>query len=64
MWTVIYMATDKVTAAKVENIIKNEGFLVKIKEVMKSKKHGSCIEILVPESEALEAQKVIMENNL
>lgn len=64
MWTVIYIATDKVTASKVENIIKNEGFLVKLREVMKSKRHGSCIEILVPESEAREAQKVILEQNL
>ncbi|MGI6485137.1 MAG: hypothetical protein GX759_07000 [Thermoanaerobacterales bacterium] len=64
MWTVIYMATDKKTAAKVENAIKSEGFLVKMREIMKSKRHGSCIEILVPESEAQEAQRVILEQNL
>ncbi|WP_422443578.1 hypothetical protein [Thermoanaerobacterium sp. DL9XJH110] len=64
MWTVIYMATDKQTAVKVEDTLKNEGILVKTREVMKSKKHGCCIEILVPESEAQEAQKVILEKNL
>lgn len=64
MWTVIYMATDKQTAVKVADTLKNEGILVKTREVMKSKKHGCCIEILVPESEAQEAQKVILEKNL
>jgi DNA topoisomerase VI subunit B len=58
------MATDKQTAVKVEDTLKNEGILVKTREVMKSKKHGCCIEILVPESEAQEAQKVILEKNL
>lgn len=64
MWTVIYMATDKDTAQKVVKAIQDEGFLVKTREVMKSKKHGSCIEISVPESEAQEAQNVILEKNL
>ena len=64
MWTVVYMAADKATAEKVEKAIKEEGFLVKLREVMKSKKHGSCIEILVPESEAQEVQKVLLEKNL
>jgi DNA topoisomerase VI subunit B len=58
------MATDKQTAVKVADTLKNEGILVKTREVMKSKKHGCCIEILVPESEAQEAQKVILEKNL
>lgn len=64
MWTVIYMATDKQTSTKVEDVIKCEGFLVKTRQVMKSKRHGVCIEILVPEAEAQEAQKVILEKNL
>lgn len=64
MWTVIYMATDKETAVKVQEAIQSEGILVKSKQVMKSKRHGCCIEVLVPESEAQEAQKVILEKNL
>jgi len=58
------MATDKDIAQKVVKAIKDEGFLVKTREVMKSKKYGSCIEISVPESEAQEAQNVILEKNL
>ncbi|HHY70699.1 MAG TPA: hypothetical protein GX519_03385 [Thermoanaerobacterales bacterium] len=64
MWTVIYMATDEETALRVENAIKSEGFLVRTREITKSKKHGCCIEILVPESEAQEAYNVILEKNL
>ncbi|MFO7152419.1 MAG: hypothetical protein DIU66_004150 [Bacillota bacterium] len=64
MWTVVYMVTDKETADKVVNALKEEGFLVKTKEIMKSKKRGCYIEILVPESEAEEAQKTILEKNL
>ncbi|MCG0274805.1 MAG: hypothetical protein L5655_01405 [Thermosediminibacteraceae bacterium] len=64
MWTVVYMATDKENAEKVVNVLKQEGVLVKTKEVMRSKKRGCCIEILVPESEAEEAHKIILENNL
>ncbi|TYP56712.1 putative signal transducing protein [Thermosediminibacter litoriperuensis] len=64
MWTVVYMATDRENAEKVVNALQSEGVLVKMKEVMKSKKRGCYIEILVPESEAEEAQKIILEKNL
>jgi len=64
VWTVVYMATDKETADKVADILKNEGFLVKVKEALKSKKRGCYIEILVPEAEAEEAHKIILEKNL
>ena len=64
MWTVIYMATDRETALKVEEALKIEGILVNVKRVMESKRHGCCIEVQVPESEAQEAQKVILEKNL
>jgi len=64
VWKVVYMAMDKDTAEKVEQVLGSEGILVKNREAMRSKKHGCCIEILVPESEAQEAQKVILEKNL
>ena len=64
MWTVIYMATDKETARKVEEAIKSEGFLVRTRQIMKSKRHGCCIEVVVPESEAQDASRVIFEKNL
>ncbi|KYO67831.1 MULTISPECIES: hypothetical protein [Thermovenabulum] len=64
MWTVVYMTTSKETADKVAEILKNEGFLVKTKEALKSKKKGCYIEILVPEAEAEEAHKIILEKNL
>ena len=58
------MATDTETALKVEEAMENEGILVKTKQVMGSKRHGCCIEVQVPESEAQEAQKIILEKNL
>ncbi|HHY42940.1 MAG TPA: hypothetical protein GX514_08905 [Thermoanaerobacterales bacterium] len=64
MWAVIYIATDRETADRVAKAIKEEGILVKTREVMKSKRRGCCIEIIVPESEAQEAQNVILEKNL
>ncbi|WP_231848318.1 hypothetical protein [Tepidanaerobacter acetatoxydans] len=64
LWTVIYIASDKETALKVEEAIRSEGFLVATREVMKSKRHGCYIEVIVPESEAQEAQNVILEKNL
>ncbi|GEM_PF-1838648 len=64
LWTVVYIASDEDTAYKVAEAIKNEGFLVTTREVMKSKKHGCYIEILVPESEAEEVQNFILEKNL
>ena len=64
MWTVIYMATDKETALRVVEAIKSEGFLVRTRQTMKSKRHGCCIEIVVPESEAQDASRVIFEKNL
>jgi len=64
VWTVIYMATDMGTAHEVEEAMQREGILVKLKQVMKSKRHGCCIEVQVPESEAQEAQQIILERNL
>jgi len=64
MWTVIYMATDVKTARRVEEAIKKEGFLVRTRQILNSKRHGCCIEVVVPESEAQDASRVIYEQNL
>lgn len=64
LWTVIYMASDRETADRIEKAIKDEGILVKTREIMKSKRRCCCIEIIVPESEAEEAQNIILEKNL
>ena len=63
MWTVVYMAMDQETALRVEDAISSEGILVKTREIM-SKRHDHCIEVIVPESEAQEAQNIILEKNL
>ena len=61
MWTVVYMAMNQETALRVEDAIRSEGILVKTREIMKSKRHDHCIEVIVPESEAQEAQNIILE---
>lgn len=64
MWTVIYMAHDMSTAEKVKDILTKEGFLVKLRPLNKNiDKKGAC-EVLVPNSEASDAQSIIIEYGL
>jgi hypothetical protein len=63
MWTVVYMASNKKTADRINEVLVKEGFLVKIREVNRAcgKKHD-CYEILVLESEAEEAQSILINH--
>ncbi|MGB9678461.1 MAG: hypothetical protein ACPL3A_00500 [Thermoanaerobacteraceae bacterium] len=65
MWTVIYMAHDMDMAEKVKSILIQEGFLVKLRPLNKNidKKNLYC-EVLVPNSEATDAQNIIIEYGL
>lgn len=65
MWTVIYMAHDMSTAEKVKDLLTKEGFLVKLRPLNKSiDKKGAYCEVLVPNSEAFDAQSIIIEYGL
>ncbi|MDP9750490.1 MULTISPECIES: hypothetical protein [Thermoanaerobacter] len=65
MWTVIYMAQDMETAEKVKEVLTKEGFLVKLRPLNKKiDKKGSYCEILVPKTEAQDAQSIIIEYGL
>lgn len=60
MWTTIYVATSYDLGKHVENSLKNEGFLVKLKDV--STGEGEDLyEILVLEYEARDAQQALIE---
>ncbi len=62
MWTVVYMAQSKDIATKLQEILSNEGILVKLRPI--SKNHGNndnYYEVLVPESEVEESHSVIIE---
>ena len=62
MWTVIYIAPNKIIAEKYKKILTNEGMLVQLRTIgsMHLAEHAS-VEILVPESEAEEAHEIITE---
>ncbi|ABR50152.1 conserved hypothetical protein [Alkaliphilus metalliredigens QYMF] len=63
MWTVVYMANTKRDAEKMQKILTEEGFLVKIKPISKSNEEGTC-EILVPRAEVEEAHHILMNHGL
>lgn len=62
MWTVVYMAQSKEIATKLQELLTDEGILVKTRPI--SKKHenkDNYYEVLVPEAEVEEAHSVIIE---
>ena len=62
MWTVIYIAPNKVIAERYKTILTQEGMLVQLLPIGSAHlaEHAS-VEILVPESEAEEAHEIITE---
>lgn len=60
MWTVIYIAPNKVIAEKYKKALSEEGMLVQLRPIGSAHlgEHAS-VEILVPESEAEEAHEII-----
>lgn len=60
MWTVIYMANTCGDAERAREILVKEDFLVKIKPISKSNTEGTY-QVLVPRSEAEEANSILME---
>ncbi|QXM06466.1 hypothetical protein [Crassaminicella indica] len=58
MWTVVYMAHNQADAHSIQNLLVNEGFLVKLKPI--GKKEDGVFEILVPNGEAKEAHEVLV----
>jgi len=61
VWTVIYIAPNPKEAERINKLLSNEGFLVKLRTIGLSQTAGdaSTVEILVPESEADEALETI-----
>lgn len=62
MWTVVYMAQSREIASKLQELLVNEGILVKLRPVSKNHENNdNYYEVLVPESEIEEAHSVIIE---
>lgn len=63
MWVVISITKDMGAAVKAKGLLQNEGLLVEIRPVVQKKDVG-IYEILVLESEALEAREILAERGL
>ncbi|RCX19371.1 hypothetical protein DFR58_103116 [Anaerobacterium chartisolvens] len=62
MWTVVYMAQSKDIATRLQELLKNEGILVKLRPISKNPENNdNYYEVLVPEAEVEEAHSVIIE---
>ncbi|MCX7950938.1 MAG: hypothetical protein N2594_03195 [Clostridiales bacterium] len=59
MWTVIYLAHSVKDAQRIEEALTTEGFLVKVREVGKNKNGQGTFEIMVPNSEAEDANMLM-----
>lgn len=62
MWTVVYMAQSKEIATTLQELLTNDGILVKLRPISKDEeKNNDYFEILVPETEIEEAHGIIIE---
>ncbi len=59
MWTVVYVAQSKPELDKVEGALTEQGVLVKIRQIGKSKNGQTIFEILVPQAEVDDASVVL-----
>ncbi len=62
MWTVVYMAQSRDVANQLQELLSNEGILVKLRPISKNHENNdNYYEVLVPEAEIEEAHSVIIE---
>lgn len=60
MWTVVYIAPDRITAETLRNKLNVEGLLVMLRAAGSPQiNDASAVEILVPESEVEEAHEIL-----
>ncbi|MBC7341814.1 MAG: glutamate decarboxylase [Clostridia bacterium] len=59
MWTVVYIAANTKIAENLKEILTREGLMVKLRPVGGLALPQASVEILVPESEAEEANEII-----
>lgn len=60
MWTVIYVAQSKDGADELQDMLCNQGVLVRTHQIGKGKNSDGLFEILVPETEVEDA-RIILE---
>ncbi len=60
MWKVLYIAQTEAMAQRLQKLLTDNGFLVRVKSA--DGKHTKAYEICVPVSEAEDAYEVLCEN--
>jgi hypothetical protein len=63
MWVVVSIMKDRAAALRAQEILQKEGLLVELRPVARKKGTG-IYEILVLESEALEAREILAERGM
>jgi len=63
MWTVIYIAQSKEGATKLQDMLSEQGVLVKTRQIGKAKYSDGIYEILVPETEVEDACTILEQLN-
>ncbi|MFY9174006.1 MAG: glutamate decarboxylase [Peptococcia bacterium] len=62
MWTVVHISANRVMAEQIKEILSSEGLLVMIKPMgIPHLGDSGTFEVLVPESEAAEANEILVE---
>ena len=62
MWTVVYMAQSKEIATALQELLTNEGILVKLRPISKNHENNdNYFEVLDPDAESEESHSVIIE---
>lgn len=59
MWTVVYVAQSKTELDKIQGALTEQGILVKVRQIGKSKNGQELYEILVPQAEVEDASMVL-----
>lgn len=60
MWTVVYIASNKISAEQIKGLLTNEGLLVMLRPLgVPHLGDSGSVEVLVPESEASEATEIL-----
>lgn len=59
MWTVVYVAPNRLIAERLHNILVKEGFLSRLRAVGTVDSDDRSVEIMVPESEVDEASELL-----
>ncbi|HBM76097.1 MAG TPA: hypothetical protein DD429_11185 [Clostridiaceae bacterium] len=59
MWTVVYVAQSKAGANELKNMLNEQGVLIKVHQIGKSKNGDGLFEVLVPEAEVEDARGIL-----